>query len=152
MVPTYMVMDYFSSIYTDSTWHSGRKPPSREALQSAAFYLSTDLVGRVLVLEAVGRCALWLASWSLRALSSQALILLGGARLIARRLRRSFLGKCPRWPRHFWSRRACLRYCAEPGPTQKSLVPHSSGCWDVWQIPIASKLPDSVGRTFLTVV
>ena len=24
MVPTYIVMDYSSSIYTDSTWHLGR--------------------------------------------------------------------------------------------------------------------------------
>ena len=29
MVPTYMLMGNSSSIYTDSTWHSGRQPPSK---------------------------------------------------------------------------------------------------------------------------
>ena len=37
-------------------------------------------------------------------------------------------GECRRGPRHFWSRRTHLK---------KGLVPHSSGRWDVQQIPMS---------------
>ena len=38
MVLTYMVIDYSSTIYTESTWHSGRKPSSRNADGARAIF------------------------------------------------------------------------------------------------------------------
>ena len=49
--------------------------------------------------------------------SPQALILLGGVKFIAWRLRHSSLGEYQQGPRDFWSRQACLGYSPVPGPT-----------------------------------
>ena len=46
-----------------------------------------------------------------------ALTLIGGARFIAWRLRRHFLGECRRGPWHLGGYQACLCYSSAPGPT-----------------------------------
>ena len=75
-------------------------------------------------------------SSSLKEPSPQVLILLEEARFVALGLKRSFLGECRRGPRHFLCSpsvpgiRPCTRTHLKQG-----LVIHSSGRWDVRQIP-----------------
>ena len=53
--------------------------------------------------------------------SLQALTFFGGARFIAWRLRRLFLGECRLGPRHFWNCCAFLGYGPAPDPPKKAL-------------------------------
>ena len=101
MVPTYMVMNYSSSIYTDFT----RQPPSK--VEHMHYSLGGAGLGRTLVSCVLSVCrsgrvcsgsrsiAPWPASSSLRVPSSQALTLLGGARFIVWRLRLPILRGMP---------------------------------------------------------
>ena len=65
----------------------------------------------------------WRSS-SLRGLFLRALILLGEARFIGWRLRRSFLGECRRNPRHFYECQACLGYSHALRPTLEKALCH----------------------------
>ena len=56
---------------------------------------------------------------SRRRQSPQTLTLHGGVRFIVWHLRHLFLGECWRGLRHFWSRRAHLRYAPASGPSLK---------------------------------
>ena len=130
MGPNYIVIEYSSLIYTNSTWHSRRSPSSRVerihySLEGAG--LGHTSVGRVLSVRGSGRvCPGSSGSRSRFALTGilepqgavpRTLTLLEVTRFIAWRLRRTFLGECRRGPRHFDECRACLGYGPAPGPT-----------------------------------
>ena len=103
-----------------------------------------DLVGCVLVLLAVVRGAPWPASSSLRALSPQALILLGGAGFIAWR---PFLGEC-RWRlRHFWSRRATALHPDLPKKKALCYTRLVGGTYDKYRLGTCL---EALYQTFLT--
>ena len=97
MVLTYMVMDYSSLIYADSTWHSVRKLPSRVerihcSLGGAGLGLS--LIGRVFSVHGSG----WVCSGSSGNRSRFALTgILGPQRAAPQALTLLFSGM-PTWP------------------------------------------------------
>ena len=147
------------------TYDKYRRPPSRMermhySLGGAG--LGRNSVGCVLLVRRSG----WVCSGSSGSRSKSTLTgilepqeaappvltLLGGSGFVAWRMGCFFIVKWRRGSRHFWSCWACLGYGLHLDPPKKGLVPHSSSCSDVRQIPITSKLPDSTGRTFLTVV
>ena len=130
MVPTYIVMDYSSSICTDSTWYSGRNPPSRVGRRHYSLggaRLGHTSVGRVFSVRRSGQgCHGSSGNRSRFVLTGilepqgaipQALTLLGEARLITWRLRCLFLGECRRGLRHFGECGACLGYGPVLEPT-----------------------------------
>ena len=95
--------------------------------------------GRVcLVQVAVGRGAPWPTFSSLGWGGGpffKALSFFGGARFIAWHLRHSFLVKCRRARGIFGAARRVWATALRPDPPKNVLVPHSSGWWDMRQIP-----------------
>ena len=97
MALTNMVMEYSSSIYTDSTWHSVRKLPSRVERMHCSVGgagLGHTSVGGVFSVSGSGRVC-------------------PGSSGIRSRFTLTSI------PRHFWECRACLGYGPAPRPTEK---------------------------------
>ena len=149
MVPTYMVMDYYSSyrlylIFGEITFkQDGAKAQLSERRWAGTRFGRLRFIGARIwsgvswfQRQSVEVCLDWhtRASGVVPPGSNP----LERAKYITRHLRRPFLGECRWGPRHFWECQACLGYGPASDPPKNGLVPYSSGWWDGRKIPITS--------------